>query len=197
MRRFKAQLFSTLSVLTLTACTVFGDVSVKVAPYKVTASDGAFELRQYEQLVLVSTRMPDGMDSASGPFRKLFDYISGKNNKKEKIAMTAPVFLNQAGQTTKTMSFVLPKDFVLLKAPLPIDPAVNLTELSNYSVAVITFSGFLNQDTISSKKVMLEKWAEIRGLKVIGEAIAAGYNPPFTLPFLRRNEIFIPVEMPR
>jgi hypothetical protein len=141
--------------------------------------------------------MPEGMDSASGPFRKLFDYISGKNNKKEKIAMTAPVFLNQAGQTTKTMSFVLPKDFVLLKAPLPIDPAVNLTELSNYSVAVITFSGFLNQDTISSKKVMLEKWAEIRGLKVIGEAIAAGYNPPFTLPFLRRNEIFIPVEMPR
>ena len=197
MRRFKAQLFSTLSVLTLTACTVFGDVSVKVAPYKVTASDGAFELRHYEQLVLVSTGMPDGMDSASGPFRKLFDYISGKNNKKEKIAMTAPVFLNQAGQTTKTMSFVLPKDFVLLKAPLPIDPAVNLTELSNYSVAVITFSGFLNQDTISSKKVMLEKWAEIRGLKVIGEAIAAGYNPPFTLPFLRRNEIFIPVEMPR
>ena len=193
---FKKQLVVFLSLLTLTACTVFGDVSVKVAPYKVTASDGAFELRHYEQLVLVSTGMPDGMDSASGPFRKLFDYISGKNSKTEKISMTAPVFLNQARQATKTMSFVLPKDFSLLKAPLPIDPAVKLTELNDYSVAVITFSGLLNQNTISTNKALLKTWVENRGLKINGTAKAAGYNPPFTFPFLRRNEIFIPVKMP-
>jgi hypothetical protein len=193
MRQLRAQLLTISSFIFLSACSIFGDVSVQVAPYSVIARDGAFEIRQYERLLLASTYTPDGMDSASAPFRKLFGYISGKNDKIEKIAMTAPVFMDQAGQATKAMSFVLPAHFSLETAPTPIDPGVKLTEITDYRVAVINFSGFLNQDTISTHRTLLQNWIAGRGLKITGAAKAAGYNPPFTLPFLRRNEIIISV----
>jgi hypothetical protein len=193
MRRHRVQLLTILSFIFLSACSVFGDVSTKVAPYSVIATDGAFEIRQYGRLLLVSTSTPDGMDSVSVPFRKLFGYISGENDKTEEIAMTAPVFMDQVGQTTEAMSFVLPADLSLATAPTPLDPAVKLTVVSDYRVAVISFSGFLNQDTISTHRTLLQNWIAGRGLKITGGAKAAGYNPPFTLPFLRRNEIVISV----
>ena len=176
MRSFKAKLIIFISFLSLTACSVFGDINVKVAPYKVTAKDGFFELRHYERLVLVSTSMPDGMENASAPFRKLFNYISGKNNKEKNIEMTAPVFLDQTEQVSGSMSFVLPEEFDLLTAPSPSDSSVKITELTNYTVAVITYSGFLNQKTILAKKELLKGWVIKRGLKIKGKAKAAGYK---------------------
>lgn len=196
MHLFKMTLLAILSSLTLSACSVFGNVSVDVAPYETIEKDGVFEVRNYERLIFVSTSMPEGMDSGSVPFRKLFNYISGNNEKSEEIAMTAPVFLDQAAQTTETMSFVLPADFDLATTPQPKDSAVKLTERRDYRVAVISFSGFLDQDNVSTQRAKLQQWTEGRGFKIIGEPKAAGYNPPFTLPFLRRNEILIPIENP-
>ena len=194
MRCLSTQLVAAFSLCILSACSVFGDVNVKVAPYQVIETDGAFEMRHYERLVLASTDTTDGMDSVSAPFYKLFKYISGKNSKTQKIAMTAPVFMDQSGQTTEAMSFVLPEGFSLATAPPPSDPAVKLTELSDYTVVAMSFSGFLNQKSISTHRNLLQNWIADRGLKIIGKAKAAGYNPPFTLPFLRRNEILIPVK---
>lgn len=194
MRCLSTQLVAAFSLCILSACSVFGDVNVKVAPYEVIETDGAFEMRHYERLVLASTDTTDGMDSVSAPFYKLFKYISGKNSKTQKIAMTAPVFMDQSGQTTEVMSFVLPEGFSLATAPPPSDPAVKLTELSDYTVVAMSFSGFLNQKSISTHRNLLQNWIADRGLKIIGKAKAAGYNPPFTLPFLRRNEILIPVK---
>ena len=180
--------------LVLSGCSVFGDVSVEITPYETVEKSDTFEVRKYERLVFVSTSMSEGLDSAYGPFRKLFDYISGNNNNTEKIAMTAPVFLDQLEQTTETMSFVLPANFSLSTTPLPKDTAVKLSELRNSRFAVISFSGFLNQSSISTHRIKLQNWIMERGFKMIGEPKAAGYNPPFTLPFLRRNEILIPIE---
>ena len=194
MRSLRAQLLALLSLITLSACSVFGDTSAKVAPYTVMLEDGAFEIRHYEHLVLASADMPDGMDSSSVPFYKLFSYISGKNDKTEEITMTAPVFMDQAGQTTEAMSFVLPEGFSLETAPIPSDPTIKLTVLSGYRVAVIGFSGFLNQNSISTHRALLQNWIAAKGFKIVGAAKAAGYNPPFTIPFLRRNEIVIPVK---
>ena len=196
MYKLKDQLIVILSALCLSACTMFGDISVNVAPFELISADGPFEVRHYERLVLASTKMPQGMNSASGPFRRLFDYISGNNEKKENIAMTAPVFMDQSGQTTEAMSFVLPENLSLISSPSPAHPAVKLVEISNYTVAVVSFSGFLNQKSISTNKTLLENWIANRGFKTIGMAKAAGYNPPFTLPFLRRNEVFIPIKRP-
>jgi len=194
MRRLSTQLVSILSLCILSACSVFGEVNVKIAPYEVIETDGAFEMRHYKRLVLASTDTTDGMDSVSAPFYKLFKYISGKNDKTQKIAMTAPVFMDQSGQITEAMSFVLPEEFSLATAPPPVDTAVKLTELSDYTVVVMSFTGSLNQKSISTHRILLQNWIADRGLKATGEAKAAGYNPPFTLPFLRRNEIMIPVK---
>ena len=180
--------------LALSGCSVFGDVSVDITPYETVEKSNPFEVRKYERLVFANTPMSEGLDSAYGPFRKLFDYISGNNKNTEKIAMTAPVFLNQLEQITETMSFVLPANFSLAITPLPKDTAVTLSELRNVKFAVISFSGFLNQSSISTHRAKLQEWIVGRGFKIIGEPKAAGYNPPFTLPFLRRNEILIPIE---
>jgi len=194
MRRLIAPLFIILSMFTLSACSVFGGTSVNIAPYEVIETEGVIEIRHYERLVLVSTDMPNGMDSAYGPFYKLFGYISGNNDKTEKIAMTAPVFMEQVGQPSEAMSFVLPADISLATAPSPSDSAVKLTELSDYRVAVIRFSGFLNEDSIATQQALLKNWIADKRLTIVGAAKAAGYNPPFTLPFLRRNEIVIPIK---
>lgn len=193
MNRFKAQLLALFIFFTLSACSVFGEVSVQSAQYSVIAKDGVFEIRKYEHLLLISTATPDGIDDVSTPFYKLFDYISGKNDKLEKIAMTAPVFMKQNGQETRAMSFVFPANFSLASAPNPIDPAVKIEEISDYRVAVISFSGSLNQDSITKHQALLKNWIADRGLIITGATRAAGYNPPFTLPFFRRNEIVISV----
>ena len=110
--------------------------------------------------------------------------------------MTAPVFMNQTGQATDAMAFVLPANASLATAPRPVDTDVTLTELRDYTVAVLRFSGFLDQDSVSAHQALLEAWISGQGLPVTGSAKAAGYNPPFTLPFLRRNEVLIPVKVP-
>ncbi len=194
MYKLKNPLLFVISVLTLSGCSVFGDINVKNAPFKVIETDGKFEVRHYERLVLVTTNMPDGMVSASAPFYRLFNYISGENDEAAKIAMTAPVFMEQENKKTKAMSFVLPKQTSLATAPRPSDQTVRLTELKNYVAAAVTFSGVLNQGSVLKHQALLEDWISNRGLKITGLAKAAGYNPPFTLPFLRRNEIIIPIK---
>ena len=185
-----------LCFVALSGCSMFGYSGVETAPYEVLEKEDALELRQYERLVLVTTTMPSGMNDQLDPFYKLFDYISGKNASRKEIPMTAPVFMDQADETTESMSFVLPESFSIETAPLPKDPVVKLEEIVNYTVAAITFSGSLNQDTINTHKIILEEWIARKGFEKRGAAKAAGYNPPFTIPALRRNEVLIPVIKP-
>jgi len=196
VRTFRFPLLALIGFFVLSGCSVFGEISVKEAPFDVLTADGDYELRHYERLTLVSTNMPNGMESTSSPFYKLFNYISGNNDKTKNIDMTAPVFMDQSAQKTEAMSFVLPADFSLATAPLPTDSEVKVTELLDFTVAVIRFNGFLDQDAISAHKVLLQNWIADRGWVITGSAKAAGYNPPFTLPFLRRNEVLIPVNKP-
>ena len=189
-------LFLSLCVMALSGCSMFGHSGVEIAPYEVLENEDALELRHYERLVLVTTAMPTGMNDQKDPFYKLFDYISGKNESTKEIPMTAPVFLDQADEAAEFMSFVLPESFSIETAPIPKDPAVKLEEIVNYTVASITFSGSLNQDNINKHKIILEEWIARKGFEKRGAAKAAGYNPPFTIPALRRNEVLIPVIKP-
>jgi len=189
-------LYLYLCIMALSGCSMFGHSGVEIAPYEVLEKEDALELRHYERLVLVTTAMPTGMHDQRDPFYKLFDYISGKNESTKEIPMTAPVFLDQADEMTEFMSFVLPENFSIETAPLPKDPAVKLEEIVNYTVAAITFSGSFNQDNINSHKIILEEWIVRKGFEQRGPAKAAGYNPPFTIPALRRNEVLMPVIKP-
>ena len=132
MQGYIKQTLALLSIMILPACSVFGEVSVKIAPYSVIVKEGTFEIRQYKYLLLASTPTPSGLENASAPFYKLFGYISGKNDKTEKIAMTAPVFMKQTEGVTDEMSFVLPINFSLAGAPKPNDTSVKLEEIIRF-----------------------------------------------------------------
>ena len=151
--------------------------------------------------------MEEGQNEA---FQRLFKYISGENEPKRKIAMTAPVIMqNQdAGQKiemtapvfmsnqgeTQTMSFVLPAQYDSQTAPKPSNSAVRLQETKDYTVAALQFSGLLNEKNIQRHHALLQNWIHDSDYRETDSYMTAGYNPPWTLPFLRRNEVLIPVE---
>ncbi len=202
-----------MSTSFISACSVFGNSGVDIAPYKLLEQDGAIEIRHYERLVLVTTDMTGGMDEGQNEaFQRLFKYISGENEPNREIAMTAPVIMqNQdAGQNiamtapvfvgnegkNQTMSFVLPAQYNFETAPRPLNPLVHLKNITDYTVAAIRFSGFLNEKNIQNNRNLLKDWLEQSPYQETGPYQAAGYNPPWTIPFFRRNEVLIPVEKP-
>lgn len=196
MKIFLTILLLCASIPVIAGCSVFGNSGVEIAPYKVLKKEGAFELRHYERMVLVTATMSEGIDNQRGSFYKLFDYISGENSQGREIPMTAPVFMDQENKKTEKMSFVLPYNYTMDMAPSPQDETVKLEEVKNYTVAVVTFSGLLKQDNITEHQIMLEEWIKSNGYKKTGSVKAAGYNPPFTIPAMRRNEVLISVIKP-
>ncbi|GHG63101.1 hypothetical protein GCM10010919_08500 [Alishewanella longhuensis] len=207
-------LFLIIISMLLVGCSIFGHTGVENAPYTLLQADEQqrIEVRRYDAMVLVSTSMAgDGRNSA---FRKLFRYISGENEGATPIAMTAPVFMdnnNAMTQGTKIamtapvfmnnqannamMSFVMPKDFTLDSTPKPTDPDVLVSELNNYTVAAIQFSGTLSKRNVAKQTKLLQDWLAANGYIAAGEPIEAGYNGPLTLPMLRRNEILIELNL--
>lgn len=204
-------LFLSLFVILLSGCAVFGESNVEVAPYDVIERVEAqnIEVRNYPRMVLVSTAM-DG-DRRNGAFRRLFNYISGDNVSSEKVAMTAPVFMDQGAEegveipmtapvfmddegAQRMMSFVMPADFTIETTPVPTDPEVKVSELKDYQVAAIIFNGRLSEANIDEHRTILESWIADSNYAVNGPVQSAGYNAPFTLPQMRRNEVLIPVE---
>lgn len=205
-------------MITLSGCSVFGKTDVETAPYKVlqASNEQSIELRHYKELILVSAPMTQSEDEGrNNAFYKLFNYISGENVNSTEIAMTAPVFMDneEGGQSgakipmtapvfmdedveKPMMSFVLPAEFTLETAPAPKDPSVKLHALRDYKVAAITFNGRLSKENIAKHKAILENWIIDQGYKKTGPHKTAGYNPPYTIPALRRNEVLIPVEKP-
>lgn len=207
-------------LLGLTSCSVFGENGVESAPYKILQSDNEskIEVRQYESMVLVSASMEG--DSRNSAFRKLFKYISGNNEGEQEIAMTAPVFMGQDSNASpssnkgnagteiamtapvfmgekdgqRMMSFVMPKSFTLATTPVPLDSTLQLSEVSDYKVVAIQFSGTLSKGNVETHTERLMQWISLNNFEAIGVPITAGYNGPMTLPWLRRNEVLIEVQ---
>ena len=89
------------------------------------------------------------------------------------------------------MHFVMPSEFSLADLPRPNNPAVRLREIPATDYAVIRFSGFAGTDRVTAKTAELLAWLEKRDIEPVGNPELARYNPPWTLPFLRRNEVMI------
>ena len=157
----------------------------ETAKYDVVKTDGAFEVREYEPMLLVSTPM-----DSRGAFNRLFRYISGSNEAKQKISMTSPVFRSQEAGDYR-MSFVVPKDVANAGAPAPTGENVNIEEMTAGRFAVYRFSGFASSERFNDGIEKLSRWIEENELKTSGGFITAGYDPPYTPPFLRRNEVLI------
>lgn len=211
------KLLPVLLLILLSGCSVVGKSDIENAPYTVVKAnkDNDIELREYQQMVLVSTSMSASKDDKA--FKRLFNYISGANKASSEIAMTAPVFTNdqqgkrenaQDGQKISmtapvfmnsangksVMSFVMPQDFTRESTPEPTNPDVWVDEVTNLKVAAIKFSGTLNEDNKQQYTKVLKNWIEKQNLRIQGQAMTAAYNSPFTLPMFRRNEILIEVK---
>ncbi|KAI5561080.1 hypothetical protein BDE02_16G089500 [Populus trichocarpa] len=173
--------------------------------YKVSSRKEGYEIRELEPYFVAETTMSGetGFDfyGASQSFNVLAEYLFGKNTMKEKMEMTTPVITRKTQPVmTKEgkwqMSFVMPSKYGA-NLPLPKDPTVRVEEVPGRVVAVVAFSGFVTDEEVKQRELKLrnalKKDPEFR-VKDSASVEVAQYNPPFTLPFTRRNEIALEVE---
>ena len=182
---------------------------VEQPSYSVVESWGDIELRDYPQLIAAEVEVPGERKQAiNAGFRMIADYIFGNNAPRQKIAMTAPVTQKAGEKIAMTapvsqqavgsmwkVRFIMPSSYTLDTLPTPNNPDVKLIRVPAERVAVIRYSGSATEDSISRhRKLLLERISQ-QGLTVNGEPTMAFYNPPWTLPFLRRNEILAKVSV--
>tara|TARA_X000000950_G_scaffold34401_1_gene36949 strand:- start:746 stop:1345 length:600 start_codon:yes stop_codon:yes gene_type:complete len=149
------------------------------------------EIRAYAARVMAVTDMAE---DPNGGFRVLAGYIFGGNAEEQKIAMTAPVQQSMAGETE--MAFMMPAEYALEDLPQPEDQRVSFREAPAYTAAVIRFSGWASVEKADENWLQLRRFLIAEGIDITGEPTLNQYNPPWTLPFMRRNEIIVPVAFP-
>lgn len=191
-------------------CSIFGVSSVETLNYIVVEEMGNFTLRQYNDYWVARTEVQGGYSQSSDKgFNLLFKYISGQNSKQEKISMTAPVMQRQQGEKISMtspviqqrkddgwiMEFVLPSKFDASNPPpQPLDPQVKVVNVAGYKAAALRYSGNLSEKKYDEKTKELISTLQERGLEPNGEPFSAGYNPPWTIPFFKRNEVLIKIK---
>ena len=192
--------------------------------YTVVVAEGALELRRYAPMLIAETEVEGSLDEASNQgFRLIADYIFGNNRsadaeRQARIAMTAPVTIEpQSSKIAMTapvtaepqspgadmqaarrwrIHFVMPSQYQLDTIPKPSNPLVQLREVPGKHYAVHRYSGFNTLSRVQLKTDELLQWAGAQSLTVTGTPQLARYNPPWTLPMFRRNEIMVEVAAP-
>ena len=159
--------------------------------YKVVRADGKIEIRDYPALTMATT--PMSADGMNGGFGQLFRFITGSNEAKEKIEMTAPVLINNTTEK-KTMSFIMPQATVSKGVPKPAGDAVSLSSMPATRFVVLRFSGGRNAENEKNAIAALRAWMTAQKLTGKGEPLFAYYDPPWTLIPFRRNEVMIRIE---
>ncbi|KNZ41597.1 SOUL family heme-binding protein [Acetobacterium bakii] len=159
--------------------------------YKVLEKDGAFEIRSYEDYFTAAVDEVSMTDTNG--FGQIFEYISGSNSKKEKIDMTVPV-INELENGSVTTEFVMPHHFTRESLPDPDNSRIKIKTREDRLCAVISFSGSISSEKIDKHLEKLQKWLVDKDIKTIGGFRLARYNPPFTPPTFRRNEILVDIQ---
>ena len=186
-------------------------MGIEQPKFSVVKKDGDFELRQMVAYAVAETEVQASFKEAGNiAFWKLYHYIQGQNQGQKSIPMTALVGLQPTGRAEKIamsapvsqtrsaqgylVSFTLPAVYSAETAPRPNDPSVSLRQVPARKVAVITYSGSWSESRYEQKKTALLHWIAAQGLQAKGQPILARYNPPYTLWFLRHNEVQLEVE---
>ena len=198
-------LFSTLCL-----CAPFNVMATEEPKYELIEKSENFELRQYHPMLIAEVLVDGNMDQASSKgFRLIADYIFGNNTtrtgssvkinmtapvtiepRSEKISMAVPVTLQKISSQWR-VNFVMPSQYTLDTIPIPNNKQVMLREIQGRQVATLRFSGIANETNTVKKTQELLKWIDKKNLIPTSTIELARYNPPWTLPFLRRNEIIV------
>lgn len=187
-------------------------------PYELVHRYPHFELRRYPAHVVAEVQVNATFDRAgNAAFRHLFNYISGSNTARQKLAMTAPVIQGtgpsqklamtapvvQSGPLPGTdapadfvVAFVLPAGLTAGTAPVPANPDVKIREVPGSLAAALRFSGSGSEAAFARRNNGLQAALTLAGLTAIGPPRFARFDPPFKPWFLRRNEVVQDVEEP-
>ena len=205
----KWTMITSIIALILIAGVLAGPVmsNVEKPDYKVIQSEQNIEIRQYEPMIIAEVEV-DGKreDAIRDGFRLLADYIFGNNTvqqvismtapvqqkENQKIAMTAPVQQQSMGKSWR-MSFVMPSKYSMDSLPVPNNNRVRLKEILTKKFVVIEFSGTNSNENVTKHENQLMNYIEANQINIIGSPKYAFYNAPWTLPFLRRNEVMIEI----
>ncbi len=199
-------------------------MAIEEPKYKVLATEGSIEVRHYEPLLMAEVIVEGDMDEASNKgFRLIADYIFGNNQSADnpassKIAMTAPVTVApQSSKISMTapvtiepqsrqpeigsantwrVHFVMPSQYTLDTIPKPKNKAVSLREVPEKYIVVLKYSGFNSASKVQRLSDEVIAWSNAKGLKILGLPQLARYDPPWTLPMFRRNEIMLEISAP-
>ncbi len=182
-------------------------MATKEPPFTVVSRQDAFEIRDYAEQVAAEVTIGGPASASSRGFKLLAGYIFGSNKAGAKFAMTAPVLQAlqppPAGTETSNvggssaapwdMRFIMPEGSRLADMPAPINPRVRLVTTPPSRQAVICFSGLAGDADVAARTAELSTLITVNGLTAIGPPRLARYDPPWTLWFLRRNEVMIEI----
>lgn len=178
--------------------------------YKLISSEGNVEVREYSPILVAQVLVIGERKSAiSAGFKILANYIFGNNEGRKKISMTAPVIQQEGEKISMTapviqqelndnlhwnVRFVMPFEYTIETLPRPKNNQVEIIPIPSKRYAVIRFSGLARQSVLQKNLDVLLQYIGSKKLHGIGKPIYAFYNPPWTLPFLRRNEVMVELE---
>ena len=180
---------------------------VEQPQYRVVAEAAPFEIRDYGPMIVAETAVTGPREVAiNAGFRRIADYIFGNNTASAKVAMAAPVarqvgeniamtapVLQESDSGVWRVRFIMPAAYTLETLPKPNNPEVVLRPIEGRRFAVVRFSGRASADNLARHGAMLDNFIRERGLQSLSGPTYAFYNPPWTLPMLRRNEVLIEV----
>lgn len=184
-------------------------VGTEEPPHTSRRLTDAVEIRRYSPRIAAQTTVDADEDEARQEgFRRLAGYIFGGNGGKQKVAMTAPVSQSPAGSKKIAMTapvsstpgndgwvvrFFMPAEWTMDTLPTPDDDRVTLTEVPAETVAVLRFSGGRSRDDVEPQMAALTEALRAHGIEMLGEPMTWFYDPPWTLPPLRRNEVVVAI----
>lgn len=203
------KILSLLSGLWFAGCSVVGIRDTPAPDYQIVSRDREFEIRLYPPLLLAETMVTgDYQQAGSIGFKRLAAYIFGANTRQTSLAMTTPVIREAAGEEIAMtapvlqqtegpqwrMAFVMPDGYKLDTLPIPLDADIVLKQQPAKKIAVLIYSGSLNETAIMTGSEKLLNWLQQQSIKPLSAPRSAAYDPPWTLPMLRHNEIMVDIE---
>ena len=178
-----------LSIIIFNLIIISNSMATEQLKYQTLDVNEIYEIRKYSDRLVIETKTSNQNSS----FRKLFNYISGSNEKNQEIKMTAPVTqIEKNGNMT--MQFYLPSKFNSDNVPNPSRDDVRIVNIEGGYYAVLRYSGRASDGNFIKHKEILEKELNKNNISIISPPIRATYDSPFTLPMNRRNEAMYKVE---
>lgn len=166
---------------------------VEKLDYKVLQSEHNIEIRLYQPMIIAEVDVEGKrQDTVHDGFRLIADYIFGNNTVQRDIAMTAPVNQQLTGRSWQ-ISLVMPSKQSMESLPQPNNDRVRLTKILSKKFAVIKFSGTNSNENLAEHEKQLMSYIEAKQFKIIGSPQYAFYSPPWSLPFMRRNEVMLEI----